>query len=618
MKMRNIILFISILILGQSHLFAAYKIDRLEPEFWWAGMKNPHLQLMVYGENISQLTPVVDYQGVAVLTVTKVENPNYLFVDLNISSDTKAGTFNIDFKEGTKTRATYQYKLLPRDNGSASREGFNTSDVLYLITPDRFINGDPGNDSKEALKEKVDRENPDGRHGGDIAGIMNNLDYISDLGFTAIWVNPVLENDQPEYSYHGYSTTDFYKVDSRFGSNGDYRKLGEVAKKKGIKFIMDMIVNHCGSEHWWMSDLPTSDWINSGGKFVQTNHRKSVLQDPHVAKIDQDLMVDGWFVETMPDLNQKNPLFATYLIQNTIWWIEYSHLAGIRMDTYPYPDMNFMSDWTCAVLNEYPNFNIVGEEWTTNPAIVAYWQKGKQNPNGYTSCLPSLMDFPLQAALTQSLTEEEKQYGSGFINLYEALGNDFLYADPNNLVTFPDNHDMSRFFTQVNEDFDLFKLGLIYTLTTRGIPQLYYGTEILMSNPGTDDHGVIRSDYPGGWQGDKVSAITEQGLTDQQKEAKAFVSRLANWRKTAEAIHDGELTHFAPEDGIYTFFRYTDSKKVMVVLSKNAEDQSLDMKRFSEIVGSSAEGREILTGKAIDLTADLKVPAMTGLVIELN
>ena len=367
-------------------VFGQDQINRVEPPFWWAGMKNPKLQLLVHGENISQLTPKIQYKGLSLERVIKVKSPNYLFLDLKMDPAITPGTCNIVFLNANQeVAASYNYEFLAREKGSAEREGFNNSDVLYLITPDRFVNADPANDSMEGLKEKRNRDFKGGRHGGDIAGIEKSLDYIADLGFTAIWVNPVLENDQEEYSYHGYSTTDFYKVDPRFGSNEAYRALSKKAKGKGVKFIMDMIVNHCGSGHWWMDDLPTDDWLNSTGEYVQTNHKKSVIQDPHGAQIDRQIFVDGWFVSTMPDLNQRNDLMATYLTQNSIWWIEYADLAGIRMDTYPYPDMNYMTDWTKAVMHEYPDFNVVGEEWNGNPAIVSYWQRGKQNPNGYTS-----------------------------------------------------------------------------------------------------------------------------------------------------------------------------------------------------------------------------------------
>ncbi len=592
--------------------FSQEKIDRVEPPFWWAGMKNPNLQLLIHGDNIAHLNPQIQYKGVAIERVIKVKNPNYLFLDLKLDPAVKAGTCNIAFLEGDKVAASYAYELLVRKKGSAERQGFNNADVLYLITPDRFVNANPDNDNVAGLKEQSNRSFKGGRHGGDIEGLEKSLDYIADLGFTAIWVNPVLENDQEEYSYHGYSTTDFYKVDSRFGSNEAYQALSQNAEKKGVKMIMDMIVNHCGSGHWWMDDLPTDDWLNSTGKYVQTNHKKSVIQDPHGAKVDRDIFVDGWFVPTMPDLNQRNRLLANYLTQNSIWWIEYAGLAGIRMDTYPYPDMDYMSEWTSSVMSEYPNFNIVGEEWNGNPAIVSYWQKGKTNANGYTSELKSLMDFPVQEKLVESLRN------GSWNPVYEMLANDFLYADPDNLVIFPDNHDMNRFYASVGEDFAKFKLGLAFTLTTRGIPQLYYGTEILMSNPGRGDHGLIRGDFPGGWEGDAVDAFTGKGLTDKQKAAKAYTKKILNWRKTASALHNGKLLHYVPERQTYVYFRYNDQQKIMVALNMGEHEQELDLNRFSEAFSTPRSGKDILTDKVHQLTSSLKVPAKTAMIIELD
>ncbi|RMG81389.1 MAG: alpha-amlyase, partial [Bacteroidetes bacterium] len=469
-----------------------------------------------------------------------------------------------------------------RKPGAANRQGFSNSDVLYLITPDRFANGDPDNDAVEGMLELPDRANKGGRHGGDIAGIRQHLDYIADLGFTAIWLNPVLENNMKTYSYHGYSTTDYYRVDPRFGTNEDYRQLALDARRKGIGLIMDMIVNHCGLEHWWMRDLPTSDWINQWPTYQETNHRKTLLQDPHASERDKKIFTDGWFVPTMPDLNQRNELLAEYLTQNSIWWVEYLGLAGIRMDTYPYPDMYYMSDWAKRLTTEYPNLNIVGEEWFEAPTITSYWQRGKINPNGYEPNLPSVMDFPLQAALTAALTNPES-WKTGWITLYETLAHDFLYPDPDNLVIFPDNHDMSRIFTQLNEDFDLYKMAMACMLTMRGIPQLYYGDEILMANPESGDHGLIRSDFPGGWPGDKVNGFTGEGLTDQQKEARDFLKKLLHWRQNAPAVHAGRLVHFVPENGVYVYFRLHDAQKIMVVFNKNAAPETLDLTRFAEI-----------------------------------
>ncbi len=600
----------------------AQKVDRVEPPFWWAGMKNPKLQLMVYGEDISATKPELNYPGVEVTAVTSLQSPNYLFIDLELAPDVNPGKLDIAFKQRGKTKATYSYELKERAPGSAERQGFNTTDVLYLITPDRFANGDPSNDVIEGMREGLNRSEPYGRHGGDIRGIINSLDYLKDLGFTAIWVNPVLENDMEEWSYHGYSTTDFYKVDPRFGTNEEYAELTRKAKEKGIKVIMDMIVNHCGSFHWWMEDFPAKDWVNYqeeylNGEYQITTHRKPVVQDPYSTEIDRKEFFDGWFVTTMPDMNQRNPYMATYLTQNSIWWIEYADMSGIRMDTYPYPDMDYMTEWTCAVMNEYPNFNIVGEEWFEDPSIVAYWQAGKDNPNGYTSCLPSLMDFPLQAELTKSLNNPRGDW-NGWLPAYTTLANDFSYADPFNLVVFPDNHDMSRFYTQVNEDMDLFKLGLAYYTTIRGIPQFYYGTEVLMSNPGTTEHGIIRSDFPGGWDGDSKNAFTGTGMSDEQKATQAYFKTLLNWRKTSDAVHNGGLKHYNPKQDIYAFFRYTENDKVMTILSKSDKDISLDLGRFSELINGNEKGKEIISGKSVDLSQGLTVPAMTPMIIDFN
>lgn len=617
MPFQRIIPLFLLIIYSFSAAFAQGKITRVEPPNWWIGMKNPRVELLVYGEKIGDWNPTINYAGVQIEKVIKVPNANYLFIDLLISADAKQGKVSIQFMQGGKMMATHQWELWQRDKGAADRKGFSASDVLYLITPDRFANGDPGNDAVAGMREKPNRALKGGRHGGDIEGIRQHLGYIGDMGFTAIWINPVLENDMPEYSYHGYATTDFYKVDPRFGSNESYRQLCHEANAQGIKVIMDMIVNHCGLEHWWMKDKPTPDWINTWDTYTQTNHRKAVLQDPYGSQLDKKIFTDGWFVPTMPDMNQRNPLMATYLTQNTIWWVEYLGLGGIRMDTYPYPDMDYMAEWTRDVMAEYPNFSIVGEEWYGNPIIVSYWQRGKHNANGYTSDLTSLMDFPMQSNLTKALMVPES-WGEGLFNLYEILTEDFLYPHPNDLVIFPDNHDMSRFFTQVNEDFDLFKLGLTYILTTRGVPQLYYGTEILMKNPGTDDHGIIRSDFQGGWTGDAVNGFTGEGLTPQQKEAQSFIRNLLNWRKTADVIHHGKLLHFIPDGGVYVYFRYNDSKKVMVIMNKNAQPTTLYLQRFAEVLSGVTKGTDVLTHKTFELKDTIIVPGKTPLVLELE
>lgn len=598
-------------------LLAQSSIQRVEPPNWWTGMQHHRIQVMVYGQDIGLLHPSLDYPGVQLEKAVKTPNPNYLFLYLNITPEAKPGEIALTFSRKGEIVATHNYPLQDRKADRKKLQGFTPADAIYLITPDRFANGNSDNDYVEGMRERPNRSDKGGRHGGDIAGIQQHLDYIQNLGFTAVWLNPLLENDMSAYSYHGYATTDFYRVDPRFGSNEAYLQLADELRRRDMKLIMDMIVNHCGSEHWWMNDLPTPDWINQWPVYTETSHRKTVLQDPYASEADHRVFTDGWFVPTMPDLNQRNELLAQYLIQNSIWWVEYLGLAGIRMDTYPYPDMDFMSAWTEAVMREYPGLNIVGEEWFEDPAVVSYWQKGKQNPNGYTSELKSLMDFPVQQILVKALNQPEK-WKSGWIELYEMIARDFLYADPYNLVVFPDNHDISRMYTQLNEDRELLKLALAFTLTTRGIPQIYYGTEILMSNKGTSDHGIIRSDFPGGWAGDEVNAFRGNGLSEEQKEVKAWLQKLLNWRKGASAIHQGRLLHFLPRNGLYVYFRYDEQQKVMVVLNKNENDSPLGLDRFAEVIQDARSGKNVLSGETYSLGAFLQVPARSALILELE
>lgn len=612
--MRKILLFIISLVFSVSAF--ALNVDRVEPMFWWVGMKNPNVQLMVHGSEIASSEISMNYPGVKITAVSRQENPNYIFIDLLISPEAKAGSFPIQFRKGKKEITTCTFELKARVPHSSERKGFDGSDVIYLITPDRFANGNPSNDAVAGMKELPNRSDYNGRHGGDIQGIKNSLDYISGMGFTAVWLNPVLENNMTQVSYHGYSTTDFYKVDPRYGSNEEYRELAQALHQKGMKLMMDMIFNHIGSEHWWMNDLPSPDWLNFYPEYKITTHRRTVNQDPYASVVDKKAMSDGWFVPTMPDMNQRNPFLMNYLIQNSIWWTEYVGLDGIRMDTYPYPDKFGMAEWTRRMLEEYPHFYMVGEEWTLNTAIVAYWQKDHVNQDGYVSQLPGLMDFPMNNAVIQGLKNPDA--GSGWLTMYENLANDFQFAHPEKLVVFPDNHDMSRFYTQLGENSDLMKLGVAYYATTRGIPQLFYGTEILMSNPGPKEDGIIRSDFPGGWPGDKVNAYTGEGLSEKQKQAQDYVRKLLNWRRHCAAVHSGALKHFVPADGIYVYFRYNDSGKVMVILNKNSEPRSLDTSRFSEIMGSCTSGTEIISGKTITNLKNLEVPAMEAMIIELK
>lgn len=610
-------LFSIILITLTSISFAqTYKIKHLEPSFWWTGMQHKQLQILVHGDNIAELTPEFSYPNLTFDSVVRTSNPNYLFIYVHLNEQTKPGTFKINFKKGKKTKLSYTYQLKQRKKDSALRKGFDNTDAIYLITPDRFANGDYDNDEVEGLYEGLDRQNPQGRHGGDIQGVIDHLDYIKDMGFTAIWLNPVIENNHKRTSYHGYSTTDYYKVDARFGSNEDYVRLSEEASKRGIKLIMDQIMNHCGLGHWWTADPPTDNWYHYQDSVQITNHRRTTLEDPYASTQDRILFEDGWFVPSMPDLNQSNHLLADFLIQNSIWWVEFADLHGIRHDTHPYSGKTFMARYAKSIMDEYPNFNIVGEEWSPNPDVLAKWLRGKVNPDGFKGYLPSLMDFPLHMTLIKALNDEEN-WGSGFVNLYEMLSNDFVYPDPFNLVVLPDNHDMPRYFTQLHENFDLYKTGLIYTATIRGIPQIFYGTEYLATSPGNNDHGRLRSDFPGGWKNDTINAFTGKGLNPQQKEAQEFVKKLFNWRKQNPVVQNGKLMHFAPENGIYVYFRYNDKKTIMVILNKSKTNTVFDTKRFKEITAGFTNAIDVLDGNVYPLSK-LNLEAGKSLILELR
>lgn len=615
---QQVLRLVIVLALASLAGFVHAEVNRVEPPNWWAGMESNRLQVMVYGDALGGLAPRIEYPGVAIDEVVRVENSRYLFLYLAIDDTARPGAFSIDLLRDGVLVERVPYRLDAREKDSRSRKGFDASDVIYLITPDRFANGNPSNDEVAGFSEGVDRTDKGGRHGGDLKGVIDHLDYIDEMGFTAIWLNPVLENNM-ERAYHGYATTDFYKVDPRFGSNEQYRELVRLAGERGIKVVMDGILNHSGLSHWFVTDPPTSDWVNFGGEFVQCNHRRQTNQDLYASEHDKRMFADGWFVEKMPDLNQRNPLMADYLIQNSIWWIEYAGLSGIRMDTHPYPDKEFMSRWSCELLQEYPRFTMVGEEWSEDVPIVAYWQRGKVNHDGYVSCMPSMMDFPLQAALMKALTEEPGEYHEPLLNLYEALALDFVYPDPFNLVIFPDNHDMARFFTQVGEDVDAFKMGMVHVLTMRGIPQIYYGTEILMdSSENPDDHGIIRTDFPGGWEGDKINAFTGDGLNHDQLETMEFMRNLLNWRKSKKVIHTGKLMHFAPEDGVYVYFRYNEEDSVMVVLNRNDKATDLETGKFSERTNGFDYGKDVVSGTIFPLDPGIRIPARSALVFELE
>jgi len=603
------------LLLCSASAFAApdYRVEHMEPPFWWAGMHSDKLQLMVHGPRIADLDPAIAYPGVRIDAVTRVANRNYVFIDLKIAPDARPGKFQIVFGDGT---LRHDYQLLARTPGSAQRPGFSSKDAIYQIMPDRFANGLEANDSIQAMADKADRSKGGGRHGGDIQGVIDRLDYIADMGFTQIWPTPLVENDMPAYSYHGYAATDHYKIDARYGSNDDFRRLSAEARKKGIGIIQDVVLSHIGSGHWWFRDMPTPDWTTHGGKFVPTQHHRVAVQDPYAANEDKLNFTTGWFTGTMPDMNQTNPLVANYLIQNNIWWIEYAGLSGLRIDTYGYSDGAFLTEYTRRLMAEYPQLNMVGEEWHKSPNVVSRWQKGKVNFDGYVSSLPSLMDFPMSEVMRHALAS--KEMGEGFNDVYETLSMDYLYPNPGNLVLFEGNHDMARIFSVVGEDYKLYQMSIAYLMTMPRIPQFYYGSEVLMTSATKErDDATYRRDFPGGWKGDKVDAFTGAGLSAQQREAQAFVKKLANWRKSQPVIHSGKTMHFGAENGTYVYFRYNGSKKVMVAFNKGSKDAVLPAARFAEMLAGVSSGMDIISGKMVSLDKTVTLPARSVQILEL-
>lgn len=617
MKKSNIL----ITLFFMSLMAHAQKIERVEPPNWWVGMKHNQLELMVYGKDISLYTPSINNEGITLLGVTKTENNNYLFLKLDLSNAT-SGTFKIDFsKKRKKNYFSIDYELKERSENSKNRKSFDSSDIVYLIMSDRFANGNPENDSSPKTTEKANRSDIGGRHGGDIKGIIDNLDYIKELGATTIWPTPLLEDNLPTYSYHGYAITDTYNIDPRYGTNEDYKNLALKAHEKGLKLVMDYVTNHWGSLHWIIKDLPTKDWIHQFPKFQRSNYRMTTQYDTNASKIDAHLCMDGWFDTTMPDLNQNNPLVLNYLIQNAIWWIEYAGLDGLRVDTYSYGDKEGIAKWTKAITDEYPNFNIVGEAWLYSSAAISYWQKDSKIAaiQDYNTYLPSVMDFTLQGILASVFNEENATWTEGIIKVYDNFTNDFMYPNINNVFVFVENHDTHRINHLYNEDLDKYKLAMTLISTTRGIPQVYYGSEIgMLGNKDLGD-GDIRRDFPGGWKGDPKNAFTKAGRNEKQQDLFEFTSKLFNWRKTAEVIHTGKLKHYIPENNVYVYFRFNEEKSVMVIINNNVENQTIKLNRFTESLFDFTSGKDILTEEVFDITkSELHILGKKSLVIELN
>lgn len=610
------ILWIAFLLLwGGGQTARAMEIKKVAPSFWWAGMKNPELQILLYGENLALSDVSVSGEGIYLKETVRQDNPNYLLLYFDLS-EAKAQTFQILLKSGKKERRI-SYELKARGRKGEEVKGFTSEDVLYLIMPDRFANGCPENDVIDGMREKtVNRADGFARHGGDLQGISNHLDYIADLGATAIWLNPTQENDMESGSYHGYAITDYYQIDRRFGSNEDFCALVEKAHERNLKVVMDMIFNHCGSENYLFKDKPSKEWFNYHSNYVQTSFKTASVMDIHASAFEKKIATDGWFTSVMPDFNQRNRHVARYLIQSSIWWIEYAGINGIRQDTHPYADFDFMSQWCKEVLDEYPYFNIVGETWLNSNVLVSYWQKDSKLAAPLNSNLPTVMDFPLQALINQAFDEETGEWGGGLYKLYDYQTQDLVYANPMNLLTFLDNHDTSR-FAQTDEmakNLKRYKQAMIFLLTTRGIPQIYYGTEILMTGDKGKGDGDLRKDFPGGWQGDTCNCFVENGRTEQENGAFEFTRQLLNWRKGNQVIGKGSLKHYSIQNGVYVYQREFNGKSVVVIMNGTDDSKELDLTPYQEILPRE-NAFDVLTGKNVDLSKKLRLDGRENLIL---
>ncbi|OYP51559.1 alpha-amylase [Prevotella sp. P3-92] len=622
---------------------AAVKIDRIDPTDWYVGMKDATLQLMVYGPNIRETNVTTDYPGVAIDSLIRLDSPNYLLVYLNLK-DAQAGEMTLNFKVG-KQQKKVKYMLKNREMAGERRMGFTNADVLYMLMPDRFANGNPNNNAYKTMRDKtIDRQAPSLRHGGDLEGIRQHLDYFTELGVTALWFTPVLENDSPSdgksSSYHGYATTDYYRVDPRFGTNADYRRLADEAHSKGLKIVMDMIFNHCGYFHPWVADMPSKDWFNTSewlapenqtaehqknigtidgvakvnDKYLQTSYKLTPVIDPYASKVDLHETVDGWFVPSMPDLNQRNTHVIRYLIQNSEWWIETVGIDGIRMDTYPYADRDAMAHWMKVLGEEYPNFNTVGETWVTEPAYTAAWQKDSKlsEKNSY---LPTVMDFAFFDRINQAKNEDTDEWWNGMNRIYNVLCYDYLYPNPKSVMAFVENHDTDRFLGEGKDSVAL-KQALALLLTINRIPQLYYGTEVMMNGTKTVTDGYVRQDFPGGWASDKHNAFTAEGRTKAENDMFRWISNLLHWRKGNEVITKGSQTQFITYKGVYVVARQYKGKSVMTVINGKREAAELDVKRYAEIIGETVKATDVTTGRHVSLNKNVKLRPRQTMILE--
>ena len=620
---------------------AAVKIDRIEPTDWYVGLKDASLQLMVYGKDIKTADVTTDYPGVKIDSLVRLDSPNYLLVYMNVK-DAQPGTMTLLFQQG-KQKKKVNYTLKAREKKGEERYGFSNADVLYMLMPDRFASGRTDNDQIKGMRPyKNDRTQPSLRHGGDLEGIRQHLDYFKELGVTALWFTPVLENDSPDHgtqsTYHGYATTNYYRVDPRFGSNEEYRQLCDEAHAKGIKIVMDMIFNHSGYEHPWTLDMPSKDWLNTpewlspenqanavemktmdgaakvNDKYLQTSYKLTPVVDPYASKIDLHETVDGWFVPTMPDLNQRNPHVIKYLIQNSIWWIETVGIDGIRMDTYPYADRDAMAQWMKIIGEEYPNFNTVGETWVTEPAYTAAWQKDSKlsEKNSY---LPTVMDFAFYDRINQAKNEETDAWWNGFNRIYNNFVYDYLYPNPSNVMAFLENHDTDRFLGE-GKDTVALKQALALLLTVNRTPQLYYGTEVLMNGTKHITDGNVRKDFPGGFPGDTKNCFTREGRTQAENAMFDWLSRLLHWRQGNDVIIKGKQTQFIPFNGIYVIARQYQGKTVLTILNGNRKQADMQLDRYAEVIGNTTAAKDVITGRTVKLDKKLSLKSRQTLILE--
>ena len=609
---------------------ATPNVTRIDPTNWFTDMQDPTLQLMVYGKDIKFADVTTDYPNVKIDSLVRLDSPNYLLVYLNLKG-AKPGDITLTFTNKNGKKNTKNFQLKKREMTGADRKGFDISDVLYMLMPDRFANGNPKNDVIKGMEDQLcDRNEPSLRHGGDLEGLRQHLNYFSDLGVTALWFTPVLENNRPadngkHSTYHGYATTDYYRVDPRFGTNEEYKALVDECHKKGLKVVMDMIFNHCGDYHPWakgtridengktIKDYPSKDWFNSPNYGLQTSYKLTPVLDPYASKVDMAETVDGWFVSSMPDLNQRNPHVIKYLIQNSIWWIETVGIDGIRMDTYPYADRQAMAEWMKVLDKEYPNFNTVGETWVTEPAYTAAWQKDSKLSD-VNSYLKTVMDFAFFDRLSQAKNEETDDWWKGWNRIYNSLCYDYLYTDPSSVMAFIENHDTDRFLGN-GKDSTALKQAYALLLTMKRIPQLYYGTEILMNGTKAETDGNVRQDFPGGFPSDKVNKFTREGRTKAENAMFDWTSRLLHWRQNNDVIINGSQTQFIPHHGVYVLARQHNGKTVLTILNGKKADNQVDVSRYAEVIGSHTTATDVLTGATVDLTKNIPLAQRQAMVL---